>query len=264
MNEIFSFKRFRMLLTKELKEKTPMILKIAGIMSLIIFGIWLTNILIAGGTPIGSGTRFVIICVLTTVAMIIAPFDLYKSYNHSKKGIDYALLPASVYEKYASMLVLVVIVLPLTVLLSTILSDTILSIISPSVFNGTAISVDSLSKINLENIYDALVLQWLFIFGNFLFKKNKVTKTIFMFLLLYLVLGLIFASTVKIIYAEEIESMTKLSVNIGSFGNIIGNADLSAYPGLKWMSYTMSFITNFILPVGCLSGTLLKMKNQQY
>jgi len=264
MNEIFSFNRYKMLLTKELKEKTLIILKMAGIMSLIILGIWLTTILLTGGKEITPLFRFGILSTLIIVSMVIAPFNLYKSYNHPKKGIDYVLLPASVYEKFASMLTIVVIITPLVVIVSTILTDTLLSLITPTIFPGFAVNAKNLSNINLENIYEILILQWIFIFGNFLFKKSKVTKTIFSSIGLYLVLGLILASTIKFAYSEEIEKMASFSIQINGLNDVMRYENLEKTPLIKWVMYAMNAITYFILPAGCLTGTFLKMKNQQY
>ena len=160
MKANFSFKSYQILLTKELKERNTMILKLAGIMSLIIIGIWLTSILITGGEEVSPLFRFGMMSTLLVVSMIIAPFNLYKSYNHPKKGIDYALLPASVCEKYLSMLTIVVIITPLAMILSLVTTDIFLSLITPSVFPGFAINAKNLGMIDISSIYEILILQW--------------------------------------------------------------------------------------------------------
>ncbi|MCK9629088.1 MAG: hypothetical protein M0R37_10920 [Bacteroidales bacterium] len=264
MKDNFSFKRYQMLLTKELKERSSIILKLAGIMSLVIFGIWLTSILITGGKEISPLFRFGMMSTLLVVAMIIAPFNLYKSYNHPKKGIDFALLPASVCEKYLSMLTIVVIITPLVIILSLVLTDIFLSLITPSVFPGFAFNANNLGKIDISSIYEIFILQWGFIFGNFLFKKSKVTKSIFTAIGIYLVLGLILASTVKVVYAEEINQMASFSVQINSLDDLLNSPVLEKVPAMRLVMYSIYAITYFIIPVGSLSGTFLKMKNQQY
>ena len=264
MKANFSFKRYQMLLTKELKERNTMILKLAGILSLIIIGIWLTSILITGGEEVSTFFRFSMMSTLLVVSMIIAPFNLYKSYNHPKKGIDYALLPASVCEKYLSMLTIVVIITPLAMILSLVATDVFLSLITPSVFPGFAINAKNLGMIDISSIYEILILQWGFIFGNFLFKKSKVTKSIFAAIGIYLVLGLILASTVKVVYAEEINQMASFSVQINSLDDLLNNHTLKEVPAMRLVMYIIYAVTYFIIPVGSLSGTFLKMKNQQY
>ena len=264
MKANFSFKRYQMLLTKELKEINTMILKLAGILSLIIIGIWLTSILITGGEEVSPFFRFSMMSTLLVVSMIIAPFNLYRSYNHPKKGIDYALLPASVCEKYLSMLTIVVIITPLAMILSLVATDVFLSLITPSVFPGFAINAKNLGMIDISSIYEILILQWGFIFGNFLFKKSKVTKSIFAAIGIYLVLGLLLASTVKVVYAEEINQMASFSVQINSLDDLLNSPVLEKVPAMRLVMYIIYAVTYVIIPVGSLSGTFLKMKNQQY
>lgn len=264
MNANFSFKRYQLLLTKELKERNTMILKLAGILSVTIIGIWLTSILITGGEEVSPFFRFSIMSTLLVFSMIIAPFNLYKSYNHPKKGIDYALLPASVLEKYLSMLTIVVIITPLVMILSLVTTDVFLSLITPSVFPGFAINSNNLGMIEISSIYEILILQWGFIFGNFLFKKSKVTKTIFTAIGIYLVLGLLLASTIKVVYAEEINQMATFSVQVNSLDDLMNSPALEEVPAMRFVMYIIYAVTYVIIPVGSLSGTFLKMKNQQY
>lgn len=264
MKANFSFKRYQMLLTKELKERSTMILKLAGIMSVIIIGIWLTSILITGGEEISPVFRFGMMSTLLVVAMIIAPFNLYKSYNHPKKGIDYALLPASVCEKYLSMLTIVVIITPLVMILSLFITDIFLSLITPSVFPGFALNANNLGMIDISSIYEILILQWAFMFGNFLFKKSKVTKSMFAVIGIYLFLGLMLASTVKVVFAEEINQVASFSVQIHSLDDLLNSPALEEAPAMKLMMYIIYAVTYVVIPVGSLSGTFLKMKNQQY
>lgn len=263
MNDIFSFKRYSKLLTKELKERRIIILKMVGIVSIIVLGIWLTSILLKGDTGVSPSFRFSMMIMILIITMIAAPFNLYKSYNHPKKGIDYALLPASVYEKFFSMLTIVVIITPITILAALMLTDFVLSIITPSVFYGFAFS-GKMDEMSFSSIYDVLIVQWGFIFGNFLFKKSKITKTISLGIGIYLVLGLIFASTVKSVVFGQVDNSVNFSMEINNLNDFLSNNSYDEENKIKWLLYTTKAIVYYIIPVGCLGGTLLKMKNQQY
>ena len=263
MNDIFSFKRYSKLLTKELKERRIIILKMVGIVSIIVLGIWLTSILLKGDTGVSPSFRFSMMIMILVITMIAAPFNLYKSYNHPKKGIDYALLPASVYEKFFSMLTIVVIITPITILAALMLTDFVLSFITPSVFYGFAFG-GKMDEMSFSSIYNVLMFRWGFIFGNFLFKKSKVTKTISLGIGIYLVLGLIFASTVKSVVFGQVDNSVNFSMEINNLNDFLSNNSYDEENKIKWLLYTTKAIVYYIIPVGCLGGTLLKMKNQQY
>lgn len=141
-------------------------------------------------------------------------------------------------------------------ILSLVTTDIFLSLITPSVFPGFAINAKNL--IDISSIYEILILQWGFIFGNFLFKKSKVTKSIFAAIGIYLVLGRILASTVKVVYAEEINQMASFSVQINSLDDLLNNHTLKEVPAMRLVMYIIYAVTYFIIPVGSLSGTFFK------
>jgi len=99
MNEIFNKNRFFKLVKKEFSERTPVIIKIAAIFSLLLAGYWLSMLIFNGG-PASASSRNSYLFLATMITMIIAPFNLYRNYNHPKKGIDYVILPASVTENF--------------------------------------------------------------------------------------------------------------------------------------------------------------------
>ena len=58
-------------------------------------------------------SRVDLISTLANIAIIIAPARLYRYCNDSRKGIGYAMLPASTLEKFLSMILYCVIVTPI-------------------------------------------------------------------------------------------------------------------------------------------------------
>lgn len=268
MNEIFSSNRFFKLLKKELAERTPMIVKIAGTFSLILVGYWLSILIFDGGAS-SAASRASYLFIATFITMIIAPFNLYKSYNHPKKGIDYVLLPASVTEKYLSMLVNTVIISPFATFFAILFIDTILSTLSPSFFSDYAINSVLHNGGIWENFANALILQQGCIFGNFLFKKNKISKTILSGAFLYIVSAIIFIFFITVVFREQFIDISSTNSHIVIGQNSLfqmgkpGSADglVGAIKALYYLVQTTFYV---LMPIGFLYGTFYKMKTQQY
>jgi len=244
----------------ELNERSYIIVKIPVIFSLILAGYWLTK-LITGGIPVSPVSRVSYALLATGLTMIMAPFNLYKNYNHPKRGIDYANLPASVTEKFLSMQINCIVILPLISLLSVLLTDFVLSLVTPGIFPGRALTSISLTW---DNASDALILQQAFILGNFLFKKNKVFKTIISCIGFYIVVGLVIALTIFLLYRD-----TPVFQASGNIIHISGIEDLRLMLGkdventYKWIIRAIQVIY-ILLPVLFVSSTFYKIKTQQY
>ncbi|MFA6334677.1 MAG: hypothetical protein WCX48_03865 [Bacteroidales bacterium] len=267
MNEIFSSNRFFKLLKKEVTERAPMIIRIAGIFSLILAGS-LLNVIFDGG-PLSIASRNSYLLFATFITMVIAPFNLYKNYNHPKKGIDYVLLPASVTEKFLSMLTNTVIILPLITFFSVLLTDTILSTISPSMFPGYLVSsLWSTGKL-FENVAEALIFQQGCILGNFLFKKNKIFKTMLSGAGLYVILALIIMLLFTVFFKEQLGDLNNMNMHISIGCNSLSDLGKLENTGgmgglLKGLYYFVIIVFYVIFPAGFLTGTFYKMKTQQY
>jgi hypothetical protein len=266
MNEIFNKNRFFKLVRKEFSERTPIIIKIAAIFSLILAGYWL-SVLIFNGSPVSASSRNSYLFLATFITMLIAPFNLYRSCNHPKKGIDYVVLPASVTEKYLSMLTNTVIFLPLITFGSILITDTILATISSKLFPGYIISEMANYEKPFENIFEALILQFGCIFGNFLFQKNKVLKTILSGAGLYIALALILVFLITIVFKDDFQTMQNMKMTI----KVENLSDINKIPGfesigsiLKGFYYSFMVIFYGIFPIAFLTGTFYKMKTQQY
>jgi len=268
MNEIFSSDRFFKLLKKELTERVPMIVKMAGTFSLLLVGYWVSILIFDSGAS-SATSRATYSFFATFITMVIAPFNLYKSYNHPKKGIDYILLPASVTEKYLSMLINTVIILPLITFCAILFTDTIISTLSPSLFSGYAINSVLNTQGILESIADALIFQQGCIFGNFLFKKNKVSKTILSGAVIYLALALIVVFFLTVVVRDQFINIdttnTHIVIGQNSLSQLgkLGSADGlgGAIKALYYFALTTLYV---FMPIGFLYGTFYKMKTQQY
>ncbi len=263
MNDTFSINRYYKLLQKELSERYPMIIKIASVFSLVLVGYWLT-LLLTNSTPVSASSRSIYFPMALSLAMMIAPFNLYKNYNHRKKGVDYILLPASITEKFLSMQLICVIVLPLVVFISVLFTDIILSTISPSIFSGYAISGLWEKVGSFETVFKTLAFQQGCIFGNFIFRKNKIIKTFLSGIGLYIVIGLILAFILSIFFKGEFESLQNINIHIDNISQISIGLDGAKRYTIKGLYYFALAIYYFVLPAGFISGSYYKMKTQQY
>jgi len=266
MNDFFSINRYYKLLKKELTERSSVLIKIAGIFSLLIFGYWL-SILLFNMQPLGINFRSNYIFFATFISMVIAPFNLYKDYNHSKRGIDYVMLPASVSEKFLSMTSITVIILPLIVFFSILLTDTILSAITPSIFTGNLISNLWNNEDLLSKVVNYLIIQQGCIFGNFLFRTNKIFKTLFTGAGLYIALALIMVFMLTVLFKEQMDTLSNMNtqIKVNKFSELINQGTSGELAGILKGVYNFAMVTIYgIFPTVFITGTIYKMKTQQY
>ncbi|MBQ5689298.1 MAG: hypothetical protein IIV21_04965, partial [Bacteroidales bacterium] len=147
--------------------------------------------------------RDILISLLMWLSLIIVPSRLYKDVNDSRKGMLYAMTPASSLEKFLSMILYCVLVTPIVYMLGAIAIDTILAL-KPGTnpyygfifneFNGLRLSDlvhvgdDEMNRQFVEHILDKnriliniiqfLYVSSIFMFANMIFKKRKLSKTI--------------------------------------------------------------------------------------
>jgi len=158
---------------------------------------------------------------LSTIALIIAPAKLYKDCNDSRKGIQYAMMPASTLEKFLSMFLYCVIVTPIVYIVGAVAIDTILALfpgknpygcfIFKSFFNPIAqskelaesmggytefydefASIFSTFSIVMSKILTVITTASIFMFGNMIFKKRKTSKMIGILVLIFIFLMIVF------------------------------------------------------------------------
>ncbi len=177
MNNIFSFKRFGLLFTKEIKEYFQKFgtFTLAILCAYILY--WFFT-LIQGGTQSFIANRIPVIFIFIFAYIFLIPFHLYGESNHPNRGINYALLPASTCEKYCSMLLCTTIICPLVFSFVMLGLDTLLSLLSMGkVFTGNVFSTNIFDWKFLGKYVMMLLFQSLSIYGNLLFKKHKISRT---------------------------------------------------------------------------------------
>ena len=227
--------------------------------------------------------RINIIDFLLKIAIIIAPAILYKTCNDSRKGIGYAMLPASTLEKFLSMVIFCVIVTPIIYIAGALAIDSILALFNgpyegfaaSMYFNKFAQIEHSITQHQMNEVLDdtwplfinslsptfmtiisllgTLTLSSIFMFGNMIFKKRKTGKMIGILILLSIIFMIIFINYVahnetlfdKLHHINE-DNVTEFLTH---FINVMMN---------------VSLYVNIIVSALLLWGVYRKIKTQKY
>ena len=227
--------------------------------------------------------RINVISTLQKIAIIIAPAMLYKACNDSRKGIGYAMLPASTLEKFLSMVIYCTIVTPIIYIAGALAIDSLLALINGP-YEGFAVSsyfdynaqinyafdyqdpkillddtwpifVNSLSPtfIRILSIFGTLTLSSIFMFGNMIFKKHKTGKMIGILILLAIIIMIIFIN-----YVANNEALIEYFKQIDE-DNVTEFIERMIF---IWMN--VALYTEIIVSALMLFGVYRKIKTQKY
>lgn len=220
--------------------------------------------------------RDILISLLMWLSLIIVPSRLYKDVNDSRKGMLYAMTPASSLEKFLSMFLYCVLVTPIVYMLGAIAIDTILAL-KPGTnpydgfifkdFNGLRLSdlvhvgdvamngsfAEHILNKNqaLINAVQVLYVSSIFMFTNMIFKKRKLSKTIGILTLIGIILTILFVRIVTDIDVEFLDDYT--DEEITAFVNKV----------VDYFYYIMLSLS-VILSAVLLYFTYYKIKRQTY
>ena len=178
--------------------------------------------------------RDILISVLMWLSLIIVPSRLYKDVNDSRKGMLYAMTPASSLEKFLSMFLYCVIVTPIVYMFGAIAIDTLLAL-KPgnNSYDGfifgdyeglrpyDIVKLGS-GEMNLvmNNYLDTkrlfvyhcvliLSVSSVFMFANMLFKKRKLSKTIGILTLIGIIFSILMVRLVTNIDLTYLDDYTE-------------------------------------------------------
>ena len=192
MNEIFDIKRWGRLLQYEVVNYMPRYFKSLLIFTSVIVAAWLLSV--TADFEIMVYSRVWMIAVLFVLAIVLAPYIIYKDMNNRKRGYLYAMIPASTLEKLLSMLVVCLICVPVVTYATLTATDILLNMLSRiglgsfaeiSFFNpftdNKMITNDALVEFKTPLLYSIIYylsgITYAMMF-NTIFRKNKVMKTI--------------------------------------------------------------------------------------
>ena len=196
MNNVFDFKRFGNYFLYDLrnaKNNYGLSLLILGCMPIVIYIIIQLFSLIFSQhiLTIGMPVKAIQITLVSLVAMLGAGAKIYGHVTEKKAGSNFLMLPASSFEKWISMVLMVCIVVPFVFFGLQLASDALMSLLFPNSYGARFYEL-----IPLQEAKDALIergihinfagyifLDWcstilVFTLGAIIFKKSKVAKTI--------------------------------------------------------------------------------------
>lgn len=218
MKDVFDFKRFGKYFLYDLNNARGNYLVTAvtlGLLPLILLMFHVIFSLIFTGS-VGTvllPLKVVLLCCVLLICILSAPAKLYGGLTERRMGSDWLLIPASSFEKFLSMAIMLCIVLPVVVLGLFSICDVLLSWILPSYYGESLLStiangwntisseisdsMDNVMSISAPAFYDMLWLSWCsyilpFGLGAIIFKKGKAAKTILCLVGIQMVFSIIF------------------------------------------------------------------------
>lgn len=246
--------------------------------------IWLTSFtFVSQGGEIVTG-RLQMLKFLSTIALIVAPAKLYKDCNDPRKGIQYAMMPASSLEKFISMFIFCVIVTPIVYTAGALALDTIMAafpgknpydgFIFKLLFNAKERDMEIVEAMGSQSLmYDGYLddvnnafsgffvyfskiisiisMSAIFMFGNMIFKKRKTSKMIGILVLVFIFAMVIFIKWVMN-HEDLMDSIADEELNMEMLIHLIRKAN--------YISWMISIIISAVM----LGLTYRKIKTQKY
>lgn len=219
--------------------------------------------------------------LILKITIIIAPARLYKYCNDQRQGISYAMLPASTFEKFLSMVIYCVIVTPIVYIAGALAIDSILALLNGP-YEGFAVSYyfDTFAKINAvferDNItideswilyykslsptfmiilstLGTLTISSIFMFGNMIFKKRKTGKMLGILILLFIIFMIVVINYVA--HNEDI-ALYFQQINDDNKAEFIKH--------VIFRTIDITFFAEIIISALMLFGVYRKIKTQKY
>lgn len=249
-NNIFSINRFGKLFL--LETKTTLSNYWITIISFIAvyFVFYLIDIFFFDFTLFTPQIRIITITAFVLISLFIAPSKIYGNVNEKNKGVIYALLPVSAFEKLISMS-LNIILLPVIGLSILLLAIDTLLVILPFLNDSYTTIWNSILERELFTVEQFVTLGIVFsfaLYGNLLFKKHKTGKTLLSFLginmLVAIILSHIFISST--ISDDSISALLSTDIDNNTIYDIL----YYLYTGLS--------------PIVLLVLSYFRIKNQRY
>lgn len=205
MEKSFDIQRFKKVLVNDFHNTVSRFGVFMLILALLPHLLWLLSLVSLGQDPqsivIPPQIRYRLISVAVVFAAIAAPSRIYKNCNLPGSGNYFALMPASLPEKFISMMIYCFIVSPIVVFVGSVAVDTLFSWLPFGAYDSylwqghIQTEIGGLAAIDwrlaVENVLSDIFLVLLFFFTNTLFKKFKLTQTILWSLLAVIVLAII-------------------------------------------------------------------------
>lgn len=208
--------------------------------------------------------RATYLSVAVIILILSAPFVYFNNFNHPKKGIIDTMLPASSLEKFLVMQLTGLIFAPLFIIITFGGVDTILSLLFPKVMSGYAVvaAVKNLDY-NWEKVMIMFTIYQSMIFCNLWFRRNKILKTLGIYIVFGIVMSIIGVLLFKIFVADYSYMYTEhinISINGDGSSLMIKQGD---HPAFIIIQLSRIFM-NIVLPISLTIGSYFMLKTRRY
>lgn len=229
MNNIFDFTRFGKYFLYDLrnaKNNYGLSLLILGTMPVTLFVAYqlLSLIFTQRIADVNIVTKYMQFAIALTVAILGAGTKLYGNLTEKRAGANFLMIPASSFEKWLSMSLIVCVVLPFVLLALQLCSDAVMAFIFPNSYGNrffelTALQyvVDTMEEAGITiNLPAIFFLDWCesvltFTVGAVCFKRSKIAKTIlclFAFSMITSTIAMIFVGNSGTMYIDWFDKFT--------------------------------------------------------
>jgi len=195
MNNFFDIKRFGKYLSFDLRRcrnEYGISLLVLGLSPVLVFILVnLFNLVIHGNFDVSQHLSIPVMGIAVLAAILSFPQKVYGRVTEKKYGSSFLMIPASAFEKWLSMVIVVCVVLPVLLAALLLASDALLSLVFPSYGSSAIVKLAEASGKFSESTKDvfeislgwSLFSNWcqnalLFTLGAIFFKTSKIAKTI--------------------------------------------------------------------------------------
>ena len=187
MNNIFSFDRFLKVLKYDLKMRVPAIATMfLGFMLLP----HVLHLFLNFGSGFREGLRMELIGTMLFCISFFAPFSIYAAFREKHGVSSYLMIPASGLEKFASMMLVCIIIVPVAFFAGSLVVDSLFTLIFKDIYGGFISWQQFEAEFDLCNaIITIFSIVGAALLGNVLFKKRASAKTVLCLLALAFLYG---------------------------------------------------------------------------
>ena len=276
MNNIFNIKRFEKVFGNDASDFFPKFGGFLIVLWAIPIIIWIFTLLNIDDSPINPTFRYVFILGLCSLSCLLVPARLYRHINDPKKGMEFAMTPASSFEKFLSMTLFCAVITPAIYFIGAYAIDVILSIIPNSPYNeyiwdrgfasdqlylsvaAKSIKFGFFLKL-FNNLTGCLMIASIFMLGNAIFKKRKTSKTIGILVLF------VFIATTIIITTAMSERFNEFMLSIVERLDDMPEEEMSLWYASKVkILLNWAIISKLLVSAVFLFFTYRKVKTQRY
>lgn len=276
MNNIFNIKRFEKVFGNDASDFFPKFGGFLIVLWAIPIIIWIFTLLNIDDSPIKPTFRYVFILGLCSLSCLLVPARLYRHINDPKKGMEFAMTPASSFEKFLSMTLFCAVITPAIYFIGAYAIDVILSIIPNSPYNeyiwdrgfasdqlylsvaAKSIKFGFFLKL-FNNLTGCLMIASIFMLGNAIFKKRKTSKTIGILVLF------VFIATTIIITTAMSERFNEFMLSIVERLDDMPEEEMSLWYASKVkILLNWAIISKLLVSAVFLFFTYRKIKTQRY